>query len=43
MEGAVRSGYLAAEALLRREGGDEKLLALDLTQGLLSRWLCGKR
>src|SRR5205807_6093265 len=30
MEGAVRSGYLAAEALLRRAGRAETLLAPDL-------------
>jgi squalene-associated FAD-dependent desaturase len=30
MEGAVRSGYLAAEALLRRVGSGERLLQADL-------------
>jgi uncharacterized protein with NAD-binding domain and iron-sulfur cluster len=30
MEGAVRSGYLAAEALLRRCGRNERLLQPDL-------------
>jgi squalene-associated FAD-dependent desaturase len=30
MEGAVRSGYLAAEALLRRRGSDVKLVQPDL-------------
>jgi squalene-associated FAD-dependent desaturase len=30
MEGAVRSGYLAAEALLRRRGSEERLVQPDL-------------
>ena len=30
MEGAVRSGYLAAEALLKRVGRPEKLVQADL-------------
>ena len=30
MEGAVRSGYLAAEALLKRSGRPERLLQPDL-------------
>jgi hypothetical protein len=30
MEGAVRSGYLAAEALLQRQGRPERLLQPDL-------------
>jgi uncharacterized protein with NAD-binding domain and iron-sulfur cluster len=30
MEGAVRSGYLAAEALLARHGAPERLLQPDL-------------
>jgi uncharacterized protein with NAD-binding domain and iron-sulfur cluster len=30
MEGAVRSGYLAAEALLERLGRTEKLVQADL-------------
>jgi hypothetical protein len=30
MEGAVRSGYLAAEALLLEEGRPEKLIQPDL-------------
>jgi len=35
MEGAVRSGYLAAEALLARLGQPQKILAPDLPQGWL--------
>ncbi len=35
MEGAVRSGYLAAEALLARRGVNERLLQPDLT---LNSW-----
>jgi uncharacterized protein with NAD-binding domain and iron-sulfur cluster len=31
MEGAVRSGYLAAEALLRRIGCEENLVQPDLS------------
>jgi uncharacterized protein with NAD-binding domain and iron-sulfur cluster len=31
MEGAVRSGYLAAEALLQRQGTPEVLVQPDLT------------
>jgi hypothetical protein len=30
MEGAVRSGYLAAEALVRADGGAERFLVDDL-------------
>ncbi len=41
MEGAVRSGYLAAEAVCRQHtGGDpEPVLKADLPRGPLARWL----
>ena len=39
MEGAVRSGYLAVEAILARTGGSRRLLADDLPRGLLARLL----
>ncbi len=39
MEGAVRSGYLAAESVLRRLGCDEQLLQPDLPPNWLTRWL----
>ena len=39
MEGAVRSGYLAAESVLRSEGRPESMLRPDLPAGRLSRWL----
>lgn len=39
MEGAVRSGYLAAEAVLRAAGQPERLLVHDLPRGWLARWL----
>jgi len=43
MEGAVRSGYLAAEALLRSHGTPRRFLQPDLLpDGLVSIWL-GKR
>ncbi len=39
MEGAVRSGYLAAEAILAAAGEPKKLLRPDLpTEGLTRRW-----
>ncbi|HEV3255022.1 MAG TPA: hydroxysqualene dehydroxylase HpnE, partial [Candidatus Acidoferrales bacterium] len=39
MEGAVRSGYLAAEAILARAGHAQKFLQPDLPpQGLCARW-----
>ncbi|EAQ81152.1 hydroxysqualene dehydroxylase HpnE [Blastopirellula marina] len=38
MEGAIRSGRLAAEALLRRYGREEKLVTPDLPH----TWLCRK-
>lgn len=41
MEGAVRSGYLAAENILRQEGAAQKLLQPDLPVALLSRLLFG--
>ncbi len=41
MEGAVRSGYRAAENVLARHGREEKLLQPDLPIGLLSRLLLG--
>ena len=43
MEGAVRSGRLAAEALLRSLGHPRRLLVPDLPRGPLARWLCGRR
>ena len=41
MEGAVRSGYLAAEAVLRQRdpGNPERLLAPDLPRARLIRWI----
>jgi uncharacterized protein with NAD-binding domain and iron-sulfur cluster len=41
MEGAVRSGYLAAEAILRSAGRPVKFLRPDLPRGLLARLLLG--
>ena len=41
MEGAVRSGYLAVEAILRSQGEKQSVLAPDLPRSLLARWLCG--
>jgi len=43
MEGAVRSGYLAAEAILghRDPAARERLLAPDLPRGPLTRWILG--
>ena len=43
MEGAVRSGMLAAENVLRRRGRDVRLLPADLPTSKLSRWLLGLR
>ena len=43
MEGAVRSGYLAAEEILRDLGQPLSLLQPDLSQGTLARWLLGPR
>jgi zeta-carotene desaturase len=40
MEGAVRSGYLAAEALLRTQGTPRKFLQPDLApDGFIAMWL----
>ncbi len=39
MEGAVRSGYLAAEAILRAAGRPERVLVPDLPGARLARWL----
>lgn len=39
MEGAVRSGYLAAENILAQLGRPAKLIEPDLPAGWLSRWL----
>ena len=39
MEGAVRSGYLAAEAILAAAGKPQKLLQPDLPVESMSRWL----
>jgi squalene-associated FAD-dependent desaturase len=41
MEGAVRSGYLAAESVLRRNGREENLIEPDLPTSFLSRMLLG--
>src|SRR5205823_2874831 len=41
MEGAVRSGYLAAEGVLHDLGRPARLLVPDLRPGLLARWLLG--
>jgi squalene-associated FAD-dependent desaturase len=43
MEGAVRSGYLAAEALLGELGERETFLAADLRATPVTRWLFGIR
>ena len=39
MEGAVRSGLMAAEALLAEQGSTARLRPHDLPIGLLARWL----
>ena len=41
MEGAVRSGYLAAANVLRRLGRPEQVVQPDLKTALLSRWIYG--
>ena len=41
MEGAVRSGYLAVEAVLRSLGNSNRLLVPDLPRGRLARLLLG--
>jgi squalene-associated FAD-dependent desaturase len=38
MEGAVRSGYLAAEAIAKAQGEDARFLAPDLPRGTLARY-----
>ena len=43
MEGAVRSGYLAAEGILGDLGRPRRLVQPELTPGLLSRWLLGSQ
>jgi hypothetical protein len=43
MEGAVRSGYLAAEAALARFGVRQTLLKDDLPQAVLSKMLVRSR
>lgn len=39
MEGAVRSGYLAAEAVLKQIGQPARIIAPDLPRNWLTRWL----
>ena len=39
MEGAVRSGYLAAENVLRRSGSSESIVPAELSPARLYRWL----
>ncbi len=41
MESAVRSGYLAAEAILAQLGRAERIVAPDLPRGRLVRLLTG--
>ena len=43
MEGAVRSGYLAAEGVLEDLDRPESLVRPDLPAGRLARWLLGPR
>jgi squalene-associated FAD-dependent desaturase len=43
MEGAVRGGYLAAEALLNQGGATEKIVVADLKRSLLARRLLSDR
>lgn len=43
MEGAVRSGYLAAANVLQRQGRIEAVVQPDLPVARLSRWLMGIR
>jgi squalene-associated FAD-dependent desaturase len=43
MEGAVRSGYLAAANILNRIGRSDEVLQPDLPVSRLSRWLMGIR
>ncbi len=42
MEGAVRSGFLAAECLLDDLGAPTQLLAADLPTGWLARWVIAR-
>jgi uncharacterized protein with NAD-binding domain and iron-sulfur cluster len=42
MEGAVRSGYLAAEAVLRSDDQPAQIVAADLPRPWLARWVIGK-
>jgi hypothetical protein len=39
MEGAVRSGYLAAQAVLAADGRPRRVLMPDLSRGWLARCL----
>ena len=39
MEGAVRSGYLAAEGVLKQLGREQRILVPDLPRGRLARML----
>jgi hypothetical protein len=41
MEGAVRSGYLASENVLRQLGVSDRIVQPDLPVSLLSRLLIG--
>jgi squalene-associated FAD-dependent desaturase len=41
MEGAVRSGYLAAEAVCAYFGEPARFLVADLPRSRLAQWLCG--
>jgi squalene-associated FAD-dependent desaturase len=41
MEGAVRSGYLAAQGILQDLDRPSRLLQPALRPGMLARWLCG--
>jgi uncharacterized protein with NAD-binding domain and iron-sulfur cluster len=41
MEGAVRSGYLAAEAILAQDGRIEQVIVDDLPMARLTKWLSG--
>ncbi len=43
MEGAVRSGYAAAEVLLAARGLSANFVQPELPRGLLARWLIGSR
>jgi uncharacterized protein with NAD-binding domain and iron-sulfur cluster len=43
MEGAVRSGYLAAEAILEQLGAEQTMVVPDLPVAPLARWLLSIR